>query len=111
VIITGSGALGRSLSGSNDLDGDGADDLLVGAPATSTGSLFFLPYDSIISDLVVPGAESASWHGSWPGDGAGFSFSGLGDFDEDGTAEFAIAAPKSDTAASDAGQVWILPAY
>ena len=111
VVITGSGALGRSISGSTDLDGDGTDDLLVGAPATSTGSLFFLPYDSIISDLVVPGAESASWHSSGTGDGAGFSFSGLGDFDEDGSAEFAIAAPKSDTAASDAGQVWILPAY
>jgi hypothetical protein len=111
VSITGEGRLGHSLSGAIDLDRDGADDLLVGAPTTSLGSLFFLPHDSIIDDLVLPGAESASWHGSWIGDGTGFSFSGLGDFDEDGALEFAIAAPQSDHAGSDAGQVWVLPAY
>jgi len=111
VTVTGSGNLGRSISGTTDLDGDGADDLLIGAPATSLGALFFLPHDSVIGDLVVPGAEGASWRGDGIGDGTGFSFSGLGDFDGDGSLEFAIAAPKNDEESTDAGQVWILPAY
>jgi hypothetical protein len=111
VTVTGPSGLGRSLSGSIDFDADGAVDLLVSAPTAHLGTLFFLPQDSLFGDLVVPGAEGASWRGFEPSDGAGFAFSGLGDFNEDGASEFAIAAPHHDTEDTDAGQVWILPAY
>jgi hypothetical protein len=107
------GAVGTGVAGPGDFDGDGADDLLVGAPgvgASGTGAaaVFFGP---IAGDVDFDAATAARITGVDAYDGLGGVVSGAGDTDGDGTGEILLGAAGVDgTAGVDAGAVYVFSA-
>jgi len=105
-----SDSLGASLAGVPDLDGDGAPELLIGAPGASSASsndgAAFLLYSATSWDLVLD--ESAEdvpdVLGSGQNNARGGSTVAAGDLDGDGLAELIVG---SHTASSSKGKVWM----
>jgi hypothetical protein len=95
-----------------DLDGDGQDDLVIGAPG-------FFPYEDIPGKVMIfpgplaPGVlttadASLVWVGEQMGDHAGTAVA-AGDFDGSGRLDVAIGAPLADRDGyADAGAVYVL---
>jgi len=106
MIFVGHGAgdlTGNAMAGVGDVNGDGLDDLLVGAPGTSghgagTGTAFLLlgmvggQRETV--DITV--AAAATYGGEQASDLAGFSLARLGDVNGDGMDDFAVGAPGND---------------
>lgn len=105
---------GYSVDIAPDLNGDGYDDLLIGAytPGSGIGKKVYLIYgrgdnfDSILNENQFDLNDSdAIFYSQYNGnDGFGETVVGLGDINGDGYGDFAIGAPKSD---SSAGAVYI----
>jgi hypothetical protein len=109
--------LGSALSTAGDVDGDGLDDVLIGAPdvdlgGASAGAAYLL----LASGAVLGGASATAsvsdadviLIGEATGDEAGFSVGSAGDLDGDGQAELLVGAPYNSSAASYAGAVYVL---
>ena len=107
--------VGHAVAGLGDIDGDGAADLIVGAPGSGTGS------EPGAAEVVLATAlrrgtstnllnSQDGWRlvGEAPRDQAGASVAG-GDVDGDGMAEILIAAPRHDAKQLDEGAVYLLP--
>jgi hypothetical protein len=104
---------GGAVASAGDIDGDGLDDVLVGARGSDLGGdasgAAYLVYggwsgslDLSAADLILPG-ESA-------GDEAGTYVSGAGDVDGDGFPDFVVAAPYDDDGGSDRGALTVVAA-
>jgi hypothetical protein len=93
--------LGDTLAGIDDVNGDGAGDLLVGAPrADGPGGAVVDPdrgYVALYSGKT--GALLKEWNGTADGDRLGAGLAGLGDLDYDGVTEFAIGVPGAEVGA------------
>jgi hypothetical protein len=117
----GSAALdyaGYDVDSAGDIDGDGLDDLLIGAPFNSDGpSLGGQVYLVLASSLDVNGGDldlSADLSMSdytflpeSPFDYVGWSVAGLGDIDGDNRPDIAIGAPFDDDGGTNAGAVYL----
>ncbi len=80
---------GAVLANAGDLDGDGHDDLLIGAPQDATQVA-----DAVIACSSASGAELFELRGvATGGDHFGASLAGLGDLDGDGVDDFAVGIP------------------
>lgn len=115
---------GISLSSAGDVDGDGATDLLIGAPGSDAGGagsgrVFLVkgPFTAGVSSLSDAWASytgettipAAFGHGSVDGgDALGDAVVGLGDLDGDGLDDIALGGGGADEGGSDAGVVWIV---
>lgn len=89
-----------------DVNGDGIDDFLIGAPHTSPNGIPFSGTATVYSGAT--GAIIYEYHGPKPGDGLGSAVSGAGDVDGDGVADFIIGAPDKDPGGVQAaGSVWV----
>jgi hypothetical protein len=110
---------GQHVLMSEDVNGDGLDDLLVAAPrsdeaAESAGAVYlFLGHSSDyeLGSAVLHTTAQAEYRGHAERDYAGSSIASLGDVDGDGRVEFAIGAPNTDsltTSDRDLGTVYLM---
>ncbi len=87
--------LGTSLYGASDMDGDGLDDLLIGAPAERDGDT--LPGSAYLfcapSGVLTSADATGSFPGEKPGDMGGAEARAAGDLDGDGHGDVLVTAP------------------
>ncbi|MBK8230800.1 MAG: FG-GAP repeat protein [Candidatus Eisenbacteria bacterium] len=100
VDSTGFGAV---VSGAGDVNGDGYDDVLIGASAPDGGSGFASLYLGGAAGLSATAALQLSALDI----GYARTLAGLGDVNGDGYADVAIGAPLSDVGGADAGTVYV----
>jgi Ca2+-binding RTX toxin-like protein len=110
--------VGRSVSGAGDINGDGFDDLIVGAPfaganSTNTGTTFVIfgsaerpTFNIRVSDL--DGSNGFKILGALPGDTSGGSVSAAGDLNGDGFGDILIGAADADPNGSSSGESYIV---
>ena len=98
-------ALGRSVSGAGDVNGDGKADLIVGATGTDVNAL------GSGSARVLSGNDGSVLHnfdGDRQGDTLGWSVSGAGDVNGDGKADLIVGAPHYNSNGSNSGRARVL---
>ncbi len=93
---------GAAVCGLGDVNGDGRDDVLVGAPGESNTGAAFLWFGS----AEVTHAPSESWYGN-ADEKFGFSVAAIGDVNNDGDPDFAIGAPLANSPGADSGRICI----
>lgn len=100
--------LGRCVDGAGDVNADGYDDVIVGAPGFDNGhSDAGLAY--VYHGSPSGPSATAAWtkEGDQLADRLGHSVSGLGDVDGDGYGDVAVGAHGYDNGADDAGKAYI----
>jgi len=90
--------LGVGLASLGDVDGDGYDDVLAGAPGA--GQAWLLSGPDLATASVISGEEA--------GDEAGHAVSRLGDFDGDGEDDYVVGAPASSGGTDAGGAVYVV---
>lgn len=94
--------IGLSVSGAGDVNGDGYDDVIVGAPRSLTA------ITGVGRAYVISGLNGDTLHvftGEALGDGFGFRVSGAGDVDSNGYADLIVGAHKY--GAADNGKAYV----
>ncbi len=93
-----------AVSSAGDVDGDGHNDLLMGAPwrGDANEGAVYLVLGATNPASTLSGAY-ATIEGSVAGGGLGHGVAGLGDFDGDGYDDILLGAPGTDDPGSDAG--------
>ena len=92
---------GSSVSGAGDVNGDGFDDLIVGAPGN--GSAFNRGHVEVFSG--VDGTMLYNFNGDSAVDRFGISVSGAGDVNGDGFDDLIVGAATDDNSGVDSGSV------
>ncbi len=103
---------GYSIAGAGDVNGDGFDDILIGAPLKEdpVGKIYLvLGRETSKWTLAMPLSEAnASFLGEDAGDSAGSSLAGIGDINNDGNDDFLIGEWGADAGGADAGMVYLM---
>jgi hypothetical protein len=94
--------MGESLANLGDLDGDGFDELVVGAPSNDLG---LVDAGAVYVINSKTGVFLAELHGTAMGEAFGSVLAAVQDLDGDGKAEFLVTAPFADFGFEDAGRV------
>jgi len=114
-VLGKSDRFGISLA-SDDLDGDGVQDLLVGAVGdddggADAGAVWVLKLDATghVTEHEKISPDFGGFGGLvMPGDNFGISCAMLGDIDRDGAADVAVGSYQDDEGGFDRGAVWVL---
>ncbi len=114
AIFTGAAAgdyAGASVAGPGDVDGDGYDDLLLGAPRADTGGAnagdVYLVSGPVSGTMGLDSAAVILYGGD-TSDLAGQPVAGAGDVNADGFADLLVGAYGEDSAGSGAGAAYLL---
>lgn len=102
----GGDGFGRAVAAIGDVDGDGIDDFVVGAPSDDSGALTDAGSVALFSGRTRALRCRATDPEGTYNDSVGWSVAGIGDVDHDGTPDFSAGAAYDDTAqGGDAGSV------
>lgn len=93
---------GQSLAVIGDVDGDGLDDLVVGAPFNDDNGV---DAGRVSVHSGVDGRVLRVIRGRKPGDRFGFALTSCGDINGDGKPDFAVGAPMADVNGASSGSV------
>ena len=115
-VLDPSDLFGYSVSSLGDLDGDGNEDLAVGAYQDDDGGgdqgavwILFLNADGTVASEQKISETTGGFGGVLdPGDNFGISVAALGDLDGDGNGDLAVGAWEDDDGGSGQGAAWIL---
>ena len=102
---------GSAVAGAGDIDGDGNDDIMVGAEAESSGGsergAAYLMYGPVTNSWGLAYAD-AKLTGETDWDNAGYSLAGAGDLDGDGNDDMLVGARWEDSGGSAAGACYLI---
>lgn len=103
---------GSSVSGAGDVNGDGFDDVVVGAPFTLNGSAYVAfggsQFDGSLSVANLDGGNGFVINGINEGDELGRSVAGAGDINGDGSDDLIIGAALAGSEGAYAGAAYII---
>lgn len=108
---------GAAVAASRDLNGDGIEDLAVGAPNDDDGSgnnagafwFLFLEANGRVDAWQKVSADAGGFDGNLHADDHfGAALAGIGNLDNDALADLAVGAPGDDDGGTDQGALWIL---
>jgi hypothetical protein len=105
--ITGNGGLGHAMRGAGDVDGDGFDDVVVGAPYRVAGAAYVL-LGPIRGNVSASTSADATWEGEETNDAAGYVVEGGFDYNFDGFADYVIGAPEASITFSNEGAAYLV---
>ncbi|MEM9608233.1 MAG: LamG-like jellyroll fold domain-containing protein [Actinomycetota bacterium] len=114
--LENSDLFGRDVEGVGDIDGDGVNDLAVGAFGDDTGGgsagaiyLLFLNSDGTVKGEQLISEGAAGFASTLdPEDRFGLGIAALGDLDGNGVRDLAVGAPRDDDGGTDTGAVYVL---
>jgi hypothetical protein len=105
--------LGASVSGAGDVNGDGFDDLIIGAPYTPNGTAYVVfgsdqPWDPTLAVSALDGSNGFRIDGVNDADTLGQSVSGAGDINGDGIDDLIVGAILAGTPEDYAGAAYVV---
>lgn len=110
-------SIGHAVSGAGDVNGDGKDDLILGADASSpngeaSGAAYVVfgrdGFPARLNLAELDGRNGFKLAGEAAGDRAGRSVSGAGDLNGDGFADAVIGADEADATGEDSGASYVI---
>ncbi len=104
---------GSSFASSSDVNDDGYDDLIIGAPqdddsADNAGAVYVIYGGTALSSTITAAAADVTLTGESSGDTAGISIGAGADINGDSIDDFIVGAWAEDTGASNAGAVYAI---
>ena len=116
VTLTNSDFFGNSIAGVGDLDNDGVEDLVVGAPFDDTGGtnrgavyVLFMDTNGTVKSSKKIAANTSGFNISLTdSDRFGISVAAVGDLDDDGVEDIAVGADLDDTGGTNRGTIYVL---
>ncbi|MDX1568870.1 MAG: integrin alpha [Xanthomonadales bacterium] len=102
--------IGQSVSATGDVDGDGFDDVLIGAAEGGIAGRAYLVFGRASERRIDLTQDSGvtRFEGAMAEDFAGRSVAGRGDFNADGSHDFTIGSTLADGAVENAGSLHVL---
>jgi hypothetical protein len=98
---------GGSVSSAGDIDRDGRDDFLVGAPYWDAGTYNKGRAYAFLGGASPDGTPDMMFNGSEEYDQFGWAVSGAGDVNEDGRSDFLVGAPYANLGNYDTGRAYL----
>ena len=116
--------LGHAVASAGDINGDGLDDLIVGAPYDTAGDqagklssegfalVVYGMKDGALRDDFTPASLTQGLgfqiQGDVPGDQLGWSVASAGDLNGDGLGDLVVGAPSGDDGGRNAGEAYVI---